>query len=84
MLQRDRIDLELVELSEGLGKYFGADSGVLVVSAPQDDALQLEDVAGFEHRLDLDVARLGRAAVCTRGLGQGGPRSPGSGAVAPT
>ncbi len=36
-------DMELVELSEGLGKYFGADSGVLVVSAPQDDALQLED-----------------------------------------
>jgi C-terminal processing protease CtpA/Prc len=36
-------DMELVELSEGLGKYFGADAGVLVVSAPEDDALQLED-----------------------------------------
>jgi S1-C subfamily serine protease len=36
-------DMELVELSEGLGKYFGADSGVLVVSAPASDALQLED-----------------------------------------
>jgi S1-C subfamily serine protease len=36
-------DMELVELSEGLGKYFGADAGVLVVSAPADDALQLED-----------------------------------------
>lgn len=36
-------DMELVELSEGLGKYFGADSGVLVVSAPESDALQLED-----------------------------------------
>ena len=36
-------DMELAELSEGLGKYFGADSGVLVVSAPASDALQLED-----------------------------------------
>ena len=36
-------DMELVELNEGLGKYFGADSGVLVVSAPSSDALQLED-----------------------------------------
>ncbi len=36
-------DMELVELSEGLGKYFGTDSGVLVVSAPEADALQLED-----------------------------------------
>jgi S1-C subfamily serine protease len=36
-------DMELVELNEGLGKYFGADSGVLVVSAPESQALQLED-----------------------------------------
>jgi len=36
-------DMELVELNEGLGKYFGADSGVLVVSAPDSNALQLED-----------------------------------------
>jgi len=36
-------DMELVELNEGLGKYFGTDSGVLVVSAPESDALQLED-----------------------------------------
>lgn len=36
-------DMELVELNEGLGKYFGADSGVLVVSAPKSSALQLED-----------------------------------------
>jgi len=36
-------DMELVELNEGLGKYFGADSGVLVVSAPDSPALQLED-----------------------------------------
>lgn len=36
-------DMELVELNEGLGKYFGTDSGVLVVSAPRSNALQLED-----------------------------------------
>jgi len=36
-------DMELVELNEGLGKYFGTDSGVLVVSAPESNALQLED-----------------------------------------
>ena len=36
-------DLELVELSEGLGKYFGADHGLLVISAPASNAFQLED-----------------------------------------
>ena len=36
-------DMELVELNEGLGKYFGTDSGVLVVSAPTSDVLKLED-----------------------------------------
>jgi S1-C subfamily serine protease len=36
-------DMELAELNEGLGKYFGTDSGVLVVKAPESDALQLED-----------------------------------------
>ena len=35
--------MELVELSEGLGKYFGTDQGVLVVSAPTSGALELED-----------------------------------------
>lgn len=36
-------DMELVELNEGLGRYFGTDSGLLVVKAPSGDALQLED-----------------------------------------
>ena len=35
-------DMELVELNEGLGRYFGTDSGLLVVSAPESDALQLQ------------------------------------------
>src|SRR6056297_234656 len=36
-------DMELVELSPGLGRYFGTDSGLLVVRAPSDPALNLED-----------------------------------------
>jgi C-terminal processing protease CtpA/Prc len=36
-------DMELVELNEGLGRYFGTDSGLLVVSAPKSDAFQLQD-----------------------------------------
>lgn len=35
--------MELVQLSEGLGKYFGTDSGLLVVSAPDSDAFELQD-----------------------------------------
>jgi len=35
-------DMELVELNEGLGRYFGTDTGLLVVSAPTSDALQLQ------------------------------------------
>ena len=34
--------IELVELGAGLGKYFGTDTGLLVVSAPDDDALDLQ------------------------------------------
>lgn len=36
-------DMELVELSEGLGKYFGTDSGLLVVNAPQSAQFDLQD-----------------------------------------
>lgn len=36
-------DMELVELSEGLGRYFGTDSGLLVVSAPESNQLELQD-----------------------------------------
>ena len=35
-------DMELVELNEGLGRYFGTDTGLLVVSAPRSEALQLQ------------------------------------------
>lgn len=36
-------ELELVELSAGLGRYFGTDKGLLVVTAPQSDAFDLRD-----------------------------------------
>ena len=36
-------DMELAQLSERLGSYFGTDEGLLVVRAPDDEALQLED-----------------------------------------
>ena len=36
-------ELELVELNKGLGRYFGTDSGLLVVRAPQSDAFELQE-----------------------------------------
>ncbi len=35
--------MEMVSLTERLGKYFGTDKGLLVVRAPEDDSLKLED-----------------------------------------
>jgi S1-C subfamily serine protease len=34
---------ELADLSPGLGKYFGTEKGLLVVRAPKDDRLKLQD-----------------------------------------
>lgn len=36
-------ELELVELNEGLGKYFGTAKGLLVVNAPKSDAFDIRD-----------------------------------------
>ena len=36
-------ELELVELNEGLGSYFGTDKGLLVVKAPKSGAFELQD-----------------------------------------
>ena len=36
-------DMELVELTPELGSYFGTETGILVVRAPSDEALQLRD-----------------------------------------
>jgi len=36
-------ELELVEMTPGLGAYFGTDKGLLVVRAPDDDSFRLQD-----------------------------------------
>jgi len=36
-------DMELVSLTEDLGRYFGTDKGLLIVRAPQDQSLKLRD-----------------------------------------
>jgi membrane-associated protease RseP (regulator of RpoE activity) len=36
-------DMEMVPLTEELGRYFGASEGLLVVRAPEDEAYQLQD-----------------------------------------
>ena len=36
-------DMEMVTLTEELGRYFGTDEGLLVVRAPEDESLKLRD-----------------------------------------
>lgn len=36
-------DMEMVSLTEELGRYFGTDTGLLVVRAPKDESLELRD-----------------------------------------
>ena len=36
-------NIELVNVSEELGEYFGTDKGLLIVSTPEDDELELQD-----------------------------------------
>jgi S1-C subfamily serine protease len=43
LVRRPLADLELATLTPRLGSYFGADKGVLVVRAPADGVLKLED-----------------------------------------
>jgi len=43
MFDRPFMDMELATLTPRLGSYFGSDKGVLVVRAPADGALKLED-----------------------------------------
>ena len=35
--------MEMVELNESLGRYFGTDSGLLIIKAPKENAYQLQD-----------------------------------------
>jgi len=43
LLRRPFTDMELATLTPRLGSYFGTDKGVLVVRAPPEGALQLQD-----------------------------------------
>jgi predicted metalloprotease with PDZ domain len=43
LLRGPFMDMELVTLTPQLGRYFGADKGVLVVRSPAKSAMQLED-----------------------------------------
>jgi S1-C subfamily serine protease len=43
MFHRPLMDMELATLTPRLGRYFGSDRGVLVVRAPADGGLKLED-----------------------------------------
>ncbi|MFQ5608973.1 MAG: PDZ domain-containing protein [Woeseiaceae bacterium] len=36
-------DMEVVELTEGLGRYFGIDKGLLIISAPDSNAFKLQE-----------------------------------------
>jgi S1-C subfamily serine protease len=36
-------DMEMVSLTEDLGRYFGTDKGLLIVRAPEDESLKLRD-----------------------------------------
>ena len=50
--------MELVELNAGLGKYFGTDTGLLVVSAPDLEGLELQDgdvIQSIDGREPTDV-----------------------------
>ena len=50
--------MELVELNEGLGKYFGTETGLLVVSVPTDDGIELQDgdvIQTIDGRVPNDV-----------------------------
>lgn len=50
--------MELIELNAGLGKYFGTDTGLLVVSAPKSAALELQDgdvIQSIDGRKPTDI-----------------------------
>lgn len=64
-------DMEMVRVTEGLGRYFGTDEGLLVIRAPQDDSFQLQD---GDVILDIDGRKPASVSHAIRILGsyQGG------------
>lgn len=59
-------DMELVELNEGLGRYFGTDSGLLVISAPKSNDFKLQDGDVIQS---IDGREPGSVNHCMRILG---------------
>ena len=56
-------DMEMVKLTERLGSYFGTDEGLLVVRAPSNDVLKLEDgdvILGIDGRTPNSVSHATR------------------------
>lgn len=56
-------DMELAKLTPGLGRYFGTDSGVLVVRAPPKGALGLQDgdvILSIDGRKPIDSSHVVR------------------------
>jgi predicted metalloprotease with PDZ domain len=54
-------DMELCRLTPGLGRYFGADTGVLVLRAPPDGALGLQDgdvILSIDGRKPIDSSHV--------------------------
>ncbi|MCG8371839.1 MAG: PDZ domain-containing protein [Proteobacteria bacterium] len=66
-------ELELVELNEGLGRYFGTDEGLLVVSAPHADAIDIRD-GDVIQSIDGREPRDARHAMKILGSYQGGEK----------
>lgn len=64
-------ELELVELNKGLGRYFGTDSGLLVISAPKSDAFELQE-GDVIQSIDGRVPKDARHAMRILGSYQGG------------
>jgi S1-C subfamily serine protease len=63
----DVLDMELVTLTPGLGRYFGAGRGVLVIRPPRDAALKLQegdvilDIDGREPQSGVHAMRILRS-----------------------
>ena len=74
------LDMELVAMTPKLGKYFGTDKGVLVVRAPGDSELKLEegdvilDIDGRAPQADLPhiMERYRRGGNIDPGVGGSG------------
>jgi len=51
-------DMEMVELNEDLGRYFGTDSGLLIIKAPEDNSFTLRDgdvIKSIDGRIPKDL-----------------------------